>query len=69
MSSDSTIKRLPLEHRIALHRELIETGVLPSCANCVNMADGQLVCLKYNATPPLEVLSVGCIAWEQTIPF
>ena len=72
---NSTVKELPIEQRVFLHGELLQHGVLPTCATCVHgeavVDDGShnVHCHKYNASVPLAVIVQGCVGWEQDIPF
>ncbi len=82
MSERSTVKRLPIETRVALHGELLSHQILPSCTNCIegelkkeHLNDGlntevqYAYCHKYKGVPPLSVVMVGCAAWDAEIPF
>lgn len=63
---------------IALRLKVVEEGLWPSCLSCshwcevTEITDGERVyfkCGKYNMIPPAETLVVGCIHYEQDIPF
>jgi len=55
------------EDIIALQKRVIEKDGWQCCLNCENWNDS--TCKKFNATPPPEVLVVGCNGWQYRIPF
>lgn len=78
-----SIKTMPLEFRIELHKELICHGIIPSCLNCLHTdrtgvrvaatikpTDPQnVMCEKFNCQPPLQIVVCGCPDWIEGIPF
>lgn len=83
--STKHIKDFPVAFRVQLHKDLLSSGILPSCINCVSSNTEQVsllihtaakisdpatfFCNKFNAVPPIRVAVCGCDAWEQGIPF
>lgn len=78
-----SIKEMPLEFRIQLHKELITYGIIPSCLNCIHTdntgvrvgstikaTDPQnVMCEKFKVQPPLQIVACGCPDWVEGIPF
>lgn len=66
---------------IALRLKVVQEGLWPSCLSCtawrehteVDCATGtwvvQMRCSRYSMIPPVETIIVGCIHYEQDIPF
>lgn len=63
---------------IALRLKVVKEGLWPSCLSCIHWAeiveitDERRVyfeCGKYKMYPPEETIVVGCISYEQDIPF
>lgn len=66
---------------IALRLKVVEEGLWPSCLSCthwakltqyepsINLHAGESYCSKYCTVPPMETIIVGCIHYEQDIPF
>lgn len=60
------------ETAYALHKELIELGIVPSCVNCDHWSikDEGGCCLYGAILPPPYVIVLGCDQWSQgIIPF
>lgn len=62
------------EQLIEFQERLIRTGQWATCLNCehwveIPMSNKTMTCGKYNQTPPLEVIVVGCSEWVDKIPF
>jgi hypothetical protein len=64
------------EHARDIHKQMLAEGRYPSCYNCEHCAintpgqpkDGP-TCVLYQATPPVEVIVLGCPDWAIDIPF
>lgn len=67
-------------HARDIHRSMINEGRYPSCLNCEhcvvnsrgvpnNEVPKAPVCTLYNATPPVEIIVLGCDNWCIDIPF
>lgn len=52
---------------MALNKHLQENYIATNCGNC-EWREGNL-CKKFNATPPIHVVVVGCEAWDAAVPF
>lgn len=67
-----TIKALlnDLEMSIMQH-ELNPLNEIEKCSNCLNWSNTKHLCLKYKATPPLDVVSgeQKCEGYEPDTPF
>ena len=67
-----TIKALlnDLEMSIMQH-ELNPLNTIGQCGDCLNWLKAKHLCLKYKATPPLDVISgqLKCEGYEPDIPF
>jgi hypothetical protein len=59
-------------------RTLIRTEQWRCCMNCENWSNNSVerkntqpseICHKFNARPPAETITLGCIEWETIIPF
>lgn len=62
-----------LAAEIFLH-DLISAQVVRSCLNCAawapnGAAKAAELCLKFNATPPAQVIVYACEMWDADIPF
>ncbi len=74
MSTNSTVKQLPIAQRVYLHGELLQHGILPTCVTCkhgveTSFAEFGVDCRRYETDVPLAVIVQGCEGWEQDIPF
>lgn len=49
--------------------KMSDVGIIKTCRNCEHVDLGANVCKKYNATPPISVVTTGCPEWELYIPF
>lgn len=66
---------------VKLRQEVVQAGLWPCCLNCdywiertiincdTQSREVQMICNKYNMTPPAETIVVGCPHHLQTIPF
>lgn len=55
--------------RIAFQEKMHRNQVWASCLNCEHWHKTKGECFTYGATPPLQVILVGCQEWEGEIPF
>lgn len=55
--------------RIEFQERVIRSQNWTTCLNCEYWENKANQCSQFNAQPPLEVIVVGCPAWEGEIPF
>ncbi len=63
---------LPLTKMNALkyaQSKMSDVGVIMTCRNCTFCDLEKSVCAKFNAQPPISVVTTGCDEWEIMIPF
>lgn len=49
--------------------KMSDTGCIRTCRNCEFVDLDKNICTKYNATPPISVVTTGCDNWQLVIPF
>ena len=49
--------------------KMSDVGVIMTCRNCEHCDLEKSLCRKYNAQPPISVVTTGCDEWELMIPF
>lgn len=54
--------------QVELQQLLVRECVWRCCLNCLAFDKEKVLCEKYNATPPAEVILHGCVQWDD-LPF
>jgi len=66
----NTSKRQELQEAyIRFQESSIARQTWRTCLNCEHWGTLKGICNKFEATPPLKVVVVGCQVWEGEIPF
>lgn len=62
-------KQNAAEHKRNMQQAMVNSFTWECCLNCDQWRTSDDKCGKYDATPPIKVITIGCVDWECNIPF
>jgi hypothetical protein len=67
MRSSMSTSNPTRKRQMEMNTHLQEHRIATNCGNCEWRSEN--LCTKFDATPPIQVVVVGCEAWSEAIPF